>query len=360
MLRCRGYCLSVWGLPGNVLGGVRPWENRTGYYFFLCFLLITLSTCKKEYSYEGGPASSGHCNSIIAAGKYEVGKDVTDSNFLLVEVGVKNGGSYNITSDTVNGVSFSGSGNITDSGRVELHLPAHGKPLKPGNSLFTVRYDSSQCQVQIAVADTLNNVAQTNNTDLFPLAENNLWVYDDLSYPRDSIVETITGDTVLSSSSHFIMNSFISFFPANNESYYRKSGSDYFAYEAVSTFTSALDYAPTIYDDMNFLKDDCKTGETWYTPIYLGRTALAFQQLQLCYVFRCIAADVTAKINGRNFQHVYKVEMRPEVADVGKPLQPTGEIHTSYYARGIGLIYREFFNTIRTHPELQIRRWKVN
>jgi hypothetical protein len=335
-------------------------KRRRGHCFFLCFLLITLYSCKKEYSYEGGPPSSGYCTNIIVSGSYQVGKDLTDSNFLSVQLYIASVGNYNITSDTVNGFSFGGSGNIIDTGITELHLAAHGKPLKPGNSLLTVRYDSSQCQVQIAVADTLNNITQTGNTDLFPLAHNNVWVYDDLSYPRDSIVETIRGDTVLSSASHFIANSFISFFPANNESYYRKLGSDYFGYEAVSTFTSALDYAPTIYDDMNFLKDDCKAGQKWYTPIYTGRTALAFQELQLCYIFSCIAADVTATVNGKVFQHVYKVEMRPEVADIGKPLQQTGEIHTSYYARGIGLIYREFFNTIRTHPELQIRWWKVN
>jgi len=335
-------------------------KRGLGYCCFLCSLLISLYGCKKEYSYEGGPQSSGYCTNIIASGTYQVGKNLTDSNFLSVALYIVHAGSYNITSDTLNGLSFAGSGNVADTGIIELHLPAHGKALKAGNSFFTVEYDSSQCQVQIAVADTLNNVVQAGNRDLFPLAENNVWVYDDLSYPRDSIIETITGDTVLSSSSHFTMNSFISFFPANDESYYRKSGSDYFGYEAVSTFTSALDYAPTIYDDMNFLKDDCKAGQKWYTPIYTGRTALAFQQLQLCYIFSCIAADVTATVNGKVFQHVYKVEMRPEVADVGKPLQPTGEIHTSYYARGIGLIYREFLNTIRTHPEMQIRWWKVN
>jgi hypothetical protein len=260
----------------------------------------------------------------------------------------------------VNGFSFAGSGNVVDTGITELHLAALGKPLQPGNSLFTVRYDFSQCQVQVTVADTLNNAVQASNRDLFPLADSNIWSYDDLSYPRDSIIETIKGTAVLNSVTHFVMNDFISFFPANNESYYRRSGSDYFAYAAVSTFTSALDYAPTIYDDMNFLKDDCKSGQTWYTPIYTGRTALAFQQLQLCYVFRCIAADVIATINGKTFQHVYKIEMRPEVADIGAPLKATGEIHTSWYARGIGLIYRESFNTIRTHPELQIRWWKVN
>ena len=335
-------------------------QPRIIYYFFFCLLLITFYACKKEYSYEGGPQSSGYCTNIIVYGTYQVGKDFTDSNFLSVQLYFTNTGSYNITSDTVNGFSFGGSGNIIDTGITQLHLAAHGKPIKPGNSLYSVRYDSSQCQVQIAVADTLSNAAQTGNRDLFPLADNNLWSYDDLSYPRDSIVETIKGTTVLNSVTHFIMNDFISFFPANNQSYYRKSGSDYFAYEAVSTFTDALDYAPTIYDDMNFLKDDCHTGQTWYTPIYTGRTSLGFQMLQLCYVFRCIQADGTATINGKTFQQVYKIEMRPEVADVGAPLKATGEIHTSYYARGIGLIYRELFNTIRTHPELQIRWWKVN
>jgi hypothetical protein len=260
----------------------------------------------------------------------------------------------------VNGFFFAASGNVADSGITQLHLAAHGKPLSTGNSLFTVRYDSSQCQVQIGVADTLANVVQTTNKDLFPLAENNAWSYDDLSYPPDSIVETIRGSTVVNLSTHFIMNDFISFFPANNESYYRRSGTDYFSYDAVSTFTDALDYAPSIYDDINFLKDDCHRGQVWYTSTYSGRTSVGVQVLQLRYEFRCIGADGTATINGKTFQHVYKIEMRPEVGDVGAPLVATGEIHTSYYARGIGLIYRELFNSIRTHPELQIKSWRVN
>src|ERR1051326_3079173 len=177
--------------------------------FLFCLLLITFYACKKEYSYEGGPLSSGYCADIIVAGKYVVGKDLTDSNFLLVQAYIRTRGSYSITSDTVNGFSFAGSGNVLDTGIQELRLAAHGKPLKQGNSLFIIRYHSSQCQVQIAVSDSLNNIGQAGNTDLFPLAENNTWSYDDLSYPPDSIVETIKGTTVLNSSAHFIVNSFI-------------------------------------------------------------------------------------------------------------------------------------------------------
>jgi hypothetical protein len=330
------------------------------YCLILFFLLVLFYACKKEYSYEGGSGSSGYCTNIVAEGNYQVGKELTDSNILLVELHITTKGFYSITSDTVNGFSFSGSGNVADTGITELQLAAYGKPVNPDTSLFNVRYDSSICQVQIAVLDTLSNVVQTTNTDLFPLAENNVWSYDDLSYPPDSIVNTITGASVLNSSPHYVVSDFISFFPATNESYYRRSGVDYFGYEAVSTFTSALDYAPTIYDDMNFLKEDCQTGQTWYTPIYTGRTSLGIQVAQLRYEFRCINADAVVAINGKTFLHVYKIEMRPQVADVGAALQATGEIHTSYYARGIGLIYREFFNGLRSHPELQIRWWRIN
>jgi len=335
--------------------------QRPGEYCFILFVLsVSFCACKKEYSYEGGPKSSGYCTNIITQGNYFIGKELTDSNFLLVEVHITTKGFYNISSDTVNGFSFSGSGNVADTGTTELHLTAHGKPVNPDTMLFNVRYDSSFCQVRVAVLDTLSNVVQTTNTDLFPLAENNAWSYDDLSYPPDSVVNTVTGDSVLNSNSHYVVNSFISFFPANNKSYYRRLGVDYFGYEAVSTFTSALDYAPTIYDDINFLKEDCQTGQTWSTPVYSGRTSLGVQVAQLRYEFRCIDADAIAVISGKTFLHVYKIEMRPWTADAGATLQPTGEIHTSYYARGIGLIYREFFNGIRTHPELQIKWWRIN
>ena len=335
-------------------------QRPAGYYLILLFLAVLFSACKKEYSYEGGPKLSGYCTNVVAGGNYIVGKELTDSNFLLISVHATTKGSYSITSDTVNGFSFSGSGTVPDTGVTELQMIARGKPTMPDTSIFNIDFDSSVCQVQVVVLDTLVNVVQTTNADLFPLAENNSWSYDDLSYPPDSLVNTITGTSVYNSLPHFVMSDFISFFPATNESYYRRSGNDYFGYEAVSTFTSALDYAPTIYDDMNFLKEDCHTGQSWYTPIYVGRTSLGLQVAQLRYEFRCIDADVVAVINGKTFLHVYEIEMRPETADVGASLQATGEVHTSYYARGIGLIYRKFYNGIATHPELQIKWWRIN
>ena len=39
---------------------------------------------------------------------------------------------------------------------------------------------------------------------------------------------------------------------------------------------------------------------------------------------------------------------------------PTGEVHTLYYAKGVGLVHQEFFNGVLPHAVLTIRRWMVN
>ena len=335
---------------------------------FLGIILLSFFSCKKEYSYEGGPLSSGYlirdlsnnCNLITASGNFIVGRSLTDSNFLQAQVHVNRKGPYNIKSDKLNGYSFAASGNFSDTGLALVKLVATGKPLNLEANLFTLQYDSSICQVQITVRDSLTNVVATTNPDHFPLAENNRWVYDDLSYPGDSIIVTITGKKLQNSSTYYVTDDYISFFPVTNQSYYRRVDSNYLVYDAVSIFTSALDYSPSLYDDLNFLKENCRTGQTWYSTTYTGTTSLAYQVLVLRYLFRCVDSDATVVINGKTFLHVYKMEMMPEVADVGADLKATGEKHTAYYAKGIGLIYREFFNGIRTHPELQIRSWTVH
>jgi hypothetical protein len=108
------------------------------------------------------------------------------------------------------------------------------------------------------------------------------------------------------------------------------------------------------------LKEDTHSGDIWNSTTFTGRITVGIDEKSLRYVFTCIDADATVVLNGRTFLHVIKIAMSPEWADPGQNLVATGEIHTSYYAKGVGLIYRESFNGIRTHPELQIRSWVVN
>lgn len=338
-----------------------PW------YVYFIFLTI-LYSCEKEYSYEGSRISSGYlvkdafnnCSLATVSGNFRVFKNISDSNFLTVQVHVSRPGNYTVQSGLVNGYSFTASGLFSDTGTVLLRLPAQGKPIIAGTDVFNIFYDSTTCQALVTVVDTISNIVITTNPDHFPLTDKSYWCYDDLSYPGDSIVRKLTGQTIQNNIPHQDIDEYISFFPAANTQYYRKSGSDYFRYSSVSMFTSALNYSPSIFDDLNFLKEDITTGQSWFSDTYSGRTSLDAKVVSLRYNFRCVDADAVVLINGKTFIKVYKIQMIPEIAPAGFSFTPTGEIHTMYYAKGVGLIYAEFYNGILSHPVLQLRKWLVN
>lgn len=200
----------------------------------------------------------------------------------------------------------------------------------------------------------------TTNPDHFPLTAASRWVYDDLTFPPDSIVTTLLSDTLIGSFIYRRVDEYKSFYPATNRRYYAKAATDYFRYASVSGFTSAFNFSPSLYDDFNYLKEGLTTGATWHSDTYSGRTSLGVQVKVLRYAFTCLDADASVRVNNRLFVHVYKIQMIPEESDPGAPLRPTGEVHTLYYARGVGLIYQEFFNGVLPHPVLAIRSWKVN
>lgn len=331
-----------------------------------CGFLLCIS-CAKEYSYEGGPVSLGHlvkdglgdCSFAKAEGNYKVGTSLTDSNFLQLLVHVESRGRYNVSTNSLNGYSFAASGNFSDTGLVQLKLSASGKPVKAGVDIFTVTYDSSFCQVAVMVKDPIS-VATPTNPDYFPLTAGSRWVYDDLTFVGDSIITTIVGDTLIGGLLYKKVDEFKSFYPATNRRYYTKKQLNYFRYTSVSGFTSAFNFSPSLYDDFNFLNENLATGSTWQSNTYRGRTSLGVQEKVLRYSFICLDADASLTVNNRLFAHVYKIQMTPEEADPGFPFTPTGEVHTLYYAKGVGLIYQEFFNGVLLHPVLAIRHWVVN
>lgn len=213
-------------------------------------------------------------------------------------------------------------------------------------------------QVNPPLVDTVQLVP-TTHPDHFPLVENSRWIYDDMTFPGDSVIRTYLAPTTILSYPYQEWNEYKSFYPANNKHYYRKSGENYYRYVSVSGFTSYLNFSPSIYDHLNFMKETLVTGQTWYSPDYQGRTSVGIEVKVLRYFFRCVDSDATVTVNGKTFGHVYVIQMRPEVCDPGGQPQPTGELHTLYYAKGIGLIYSLFFNTIKTHEVLKIRKWII-
>jgi hypothetical protein len=215
--------------------------------------------------------------------------------------------------------------------------------------------------VNVIVQDTSAAPVITGNPDHYPLTDGCHWSYDDLTFPGDSIITTLKGTIVENGSVHKLIDEYISFYPATNPQYFKRTGDDYFQYTSVSGggLTSALNFSPTIYDEFNFLKENIATGASWNSNTYTGSTTSRTQVMVLRYVFQCLDADATITVNGKTFIHVYKIQMTPEAADLGSTPQPTGEVHTFYYAKGVGLVYHQFFNAFKLHDVVKIRSWVV-
>ena len=95
----------------------------------------------------------GSCTGAVLSGTYEATTATTSSNTLLVDVNVSAGGSYSITTNTQNGVSFSASGLIT-TGTTQIVLYASGTPLASGTFNYNIQVSSSTTTCTFSVPFT--------------------------------------------------------------------------------------------------------------------------------------------------------------------------------------------------------------
>jgi hypothetical protein len=89
------------------------------------------------------------CNGTTVSGSYVTGTALTTSNKVDVEVNVATAGAYTITSNTVNGMTFSKSGVFTGTGIQTVTLNGSGTPVSPGTNNFTV--GAANCPFNVTV-----------------------------------------------------------------------------------------------------------------------------------------------------------------------------------------------------------------
>jgi hypothetical protein len=134
--------------------------KRTVTLAALIFSLFFINSCKKEKSLEGFgvPAkgslqsdTNGDCLPKTVSGVYEAGKGLTNAAFMKVDVNVTAVGTYTITTDTVNGYFFKGSGFFTATGVNTVQLSGIGIPITAGINNFTVTFDGTTCLIPVTV-----------------------------------------------------------------------------------------------------------------------------------------------------------------------------------------------------------------
>ncbi len=118
-----------------------------------------MASCQKEASYELSRTSAqgslqsdvdGTCLPKTVNGLFTAAAALTSSNYIEVQVNVTIPGAYFISSDTLNGFYFRGTGNFT-SGTNTIKLTATGTPVAAGTNNFLISFDSSYCYVPVVV-----------------------------------------------------------------------------------------------------------------------------------------------------------------------------------------------------------------
>jgi len=142
--------------------------------------ILFLSSCQKEYSYEGGPIANGpepvsyifegagdSCLEYVVKGKYVAGQDLSIENTVNLKVNVLDTGYYNIQAKNLDGISFSKSGRFNSTGSQQVILEGKGKPVKTGTYLFTVGDGSLACPfvVNVTPADEPASYNLAANSD---------------------------------------------------------------------------------------------------------------------------------------------------------------------------------------------------
>jgi len=147
------------------------------YFFAILFIIAGFVSCSKEYSYEGGfsggtssgtavfilEGSPGSCTTAIVEGNYNVDSTLNNSNTATISVVVDSIGSYTISTNANNGITFTGSGNFTSTGIQNVILTATGKPLAAGT--FTFNPGTNSCSFPVIVISGATNHGTGNNNN---------------------------------------------------------------------------------------------------------------------------------------------------------------------------------------------------
>ena len=122
-------------------------------------ILSGVSNAGAVYTFGG---AGGSCTGVVPSGTYMAGLAMNAANIVTMDVTVSSPGNYTITTPTVNGVQFSGTGYI-GLANTAVTLTASGTPTVAGPFNYTVSGSGSSCSFSITYDATAPPAAYTLN-----------------------------------------------------------------------------------------------------------------------------------------------------------------------------------------------------
>jgi hypothetical protein len=118
---------------------------------------VLFSSCQKELTGETGIATgtlvkdaAGDCTALLN-GAYKKDTLLNANNYIDIQANITEIGTYTITTDTVNGYYFRAVGAVAVTGLNSIRLIGVGKPIAVGTDIFTVKFGSTSCEINVNV-----------------------------------------------------------------------------------------------------------------------------------------------------------------------------------------------------------------
>jgi hypothetical protein len=319
-----------------------------------CTIPVTVqpSAPPAVFTLNGAP---GTCTGFTVAGVYTAGSASSASNTVKLNVNVTTAGSYNITTNTVNGISFSGTGTLA-LGQQTIILTATGIPAVAGTFNTFKPNIASSCDFAV----TFVPATLPLNGDYFPLTNNSWWSYDIVGQP-DTIYNVVYGTKVYNTNTYTEVQENFGGAP-NDTVHYRKSGNNYFQWVISDWYSAQFAFDNPAVVDINFLKENTATGTTWQSATYSGPIGSGSANADLKYDFKIENANTSIVVNGKSYTNVIYVSVTVQLKIAPSPVFTAFEKNDFYYAKGIGLIKVKYNDLLggMVLGEVDIRNYKVN
>ncbi|MCG2617029.1 hypothetical protein LZZ85_22225 [Terrimonas sp. NA20] len=311
-----------------------------------------------EMTFTGVP---GTCMDYIVNGDYVVNTALGATNTVDVKVNVTVAGTYTITTQASNGMTFTSSGTIL-TGVHLINLKGSGTPAVASLTTIPVTYDGANCSFDINVLATA-----PVDKDYFPRKPNSNWSYD-IDDNADSILLTAKSgaNSTVTTPGGTVYNIFTAKDEVNNFvdfAGYNKSGSDYYTINDVGYLLDFDDSGTAQLGEFIFLKHNANVGSTWYSPVFTGlqngvtvRARIKFTILQ-----KDVSVAVTTSEGAFTYPNTIVVNEQNEY-EQGATWVEYEYFYRNYYSLDIGKVQVEGF--LKSAPAApgykeELRRYQI-
>ncbi|MBL7710766.1 MAG: DNA/RNA non-specific endonuclease [Chitinophagaceae bacterium] len=117
-------------------------------------VVLVLAGCKKDPPAPPAPAVASftiNCAAVTVQGTYTGGLTLNNTNTITVPVNVTQVGTYSVSTATINGITFSGSGSFSTTGKQSITLQGTGIPVNNSTYFYLISAGAATCSFPVSI-----------------------------------------------------------------------------------------------------------------------------------------------------------------------------------------------------------------